>query len=356
MNVYLLPGLCGLLLGLMLHWAGFTRQDALRNALGLRRSFAVRSGLYAVGAGMALTALLCWLAVIDVDTVEVLPLSLGALTGGAVFGAAAALAGYTPLTAFGGLGGGAAAEALCCMAGCLLGAWVLPGMDGLLAPLRTAAPYAAATLFEVTLDEPWLLDGGFLGQGCAGLLLMAAAVCSPSPRIVQEVNGEAPSAPEADAVPPVPEDAPQETFVALLPGEEPLVVDTAADVREDAADEGGGEEDAVREDAPSADTAEASPEGETADAASEEADFTGAEVTAADEPHEGVVEAAEDPADGFSAAAADIPQDGQPAEALPDEDPAAVPEDEAATASRDAAAPEDGSGPSPDAGSDETPS
>lgn len=227
MNVYLLPGICGLLLGLLLQYTGFTGQRALQDTLAFRRSYALRSGLYAVGASMMLTALLCWLAVIDVDTIVVLPLSLGVLLGGVVFGIAAGVCGYTPLTAFVGLGGGTAAEALCCMAGCVLGAWLLPMTEAWVTPLRTASPYQAATLFQVTLDEPWLLGGGFLGQGCAGLLLMAIAVCIPSPRkesAEQPVGEELP----AEEIP-NPEDAPQETFVALLPGEEPLVVDTAMD-------------------------------------------------------------------------------------------------------------------------------
>lgn len=253
MSVYLLPGVMGLLLGLLLHWTGFSRTDGVRAALGLRRSYALRSGLYAVGASMAVTALLCWLAVIDVDTIEVLPLSAGALAGGVVFGIAAGLCGCTPSSAFAALGGGAALEALSVLAGCVAMTALLPTMAGLLSPLHTAAPYSATTLFRVTLDEPFLLGGGFLGQGCAGLLLAVFAICIPSPRPViltdeavaeraehmaeaEEPELQDPPAPdEAPEIPPAPEDAPAETFVALLPGEEPLVVDTELD--EDAAPE-----------------------------------------------------------------------------------------------------------------------
>ncbi len=183
MNATFLPSMTGLLLGLLLHWTGFSRGDALRRALGLRRSYALRSGLTAVGFSAALTALLMWLAVIDVDTVDVLPLSAGALIGGALLGICAGLAGFTPLTAFAGLGAGNAAEALCVLAGCFLGA-NLPGVDGLLAPLHTLPPYAPASLFKVTLDEPCLLGGSFLGLGCLGLLLWVIALCIPSPRMV----------------------------------------------------------------------------------------------------------------------------------------------------------------------------
>ncbi len=244
MNEAFLPGVTGLLLGLLLHWAGFARAEGLRHALGLRRSHALRSGLTALGFAAAFTALLMWLAVIDVDTVEVLPLSGGALIGGALLGVCAGLCGFTPVTAFAGLGAGNAAEALCVLAGGFLGT-LLPLPEGWLAPLHTLPPYAPATLFRVTLDEPFLLGGGFLALGCLGLMLWAIAVCIPSPRPVilteEEVQrraaqadaqvqpaGEpaAPVAEESEHPEEVPsEDAAGETFVSLQEGEEPLVVD-----------------------------------------------------------------------------------------------------------------------------------
>ena len=244
MRTLLIPGVLGLLLGLTLRWTRLSDPVQLRRALAFRVCHAARSLLQAVGAGMALTAGLMWLAVIDVDEVAVLPLSAGTLAGGLVFGAAAALAGFTPLTAFAGLTGRHALSALCTLAGCLAGTLLLPLLEGPLAALQGLPPRSDATLFRVTLDEPWLLGGGFLGQGCAGLLLMAIAACIPSNRCAPAPSdapeeaaptGDAPADPPALAedaplllLPAPPETAPEETFVALLPGEEPLVVDTAA--------------------------------------------------------------------------------------------------------------------------------
>lgn len=267
MSRYVLPGVLGLLVGLLLHWAGFSRQEGLRHALGLRRSIPLRSGLTAVGWAMAVTALLCWLAVIDVDTIEVLPLSAGVLLGGAVLGIAAGLCGFTPSTAFAGLGAELSLEPLCTLAGAALTTLLLPSLDGALSPLRQAAPYSAATLFQVTLDEPFLLSGGFLGQGCAGLVLVAIAICIPSPKpVILSDDAVLPAAEEESAPPavseesapealPAPEDAPEETFVAILPGEEPLVVDTELD--EEAGDEPSPSE---SEDAEAPDEPEPSPD------------------------------------------------------------------------------------------------
>ena len=56
MNAYFLPGVTGLMTGLLLHWAGFDREANLRLALGLRRSYALRTGLTAVGWAMECTA------------------------------------------------------------------------------------------------------------------------------------------------------------------------------------------------------------------------------------------------------------------------------------------------------------
>lgn len=258
MSRYVLPGALGLLVGLLLHWAGFSRQDGLHRALGLRRSLPLRSGLAAIGWAITVTALLCYLAVIDVDTIEVLPLSLGAIAGGALLGIAAGLCGFTPSTAFAGLGAGRALEALCVLAGCAAISLFLPHLDGLLSPLRQAAPYSAATLFQVTLDEPFLLGGGFMGQGMVGVVVIAIAMAitirnsefgirnldggtdedaeaanAPVGEGLASPASSAPDTSEASEVPdsptspePDPEDAAEDTFVALLPGEEPLIIDT----------------------------------------------------------------------------------------------------------------------------------
>lgn len=277
MKAFLLPGITGLLLGLILRWTQLCYPAAMRQALSLRVSHALRSLLYFIGAGMALTALLMWLAVIDVDEVVVLPLSAGTLAGGAVFGVAVALAGYTPLTAFAGLGGGKSGEAFCTLAGCFAGTLLLPLLEGPLSALQAIPPFSATTLFSVTLDEPYLLGGGLLAQGMAGLLLMTIAACIPSNRRAaarsaapDEAAAASPAAdaespveptstasPHADeaacgtaellrlpAPPPIPRlsapnaqeeelppvsDAAEDAFIALLPGEEPLVVDTGDD-------------------------------------------------------------------------------------------------------------------------------
>lgn len=225
MKSWLIPGVSGLLTGLLLHWTTLDRPFAMRNALGLRRACALRSGLSALGWGMALTALLCWLAVIDVDTIRVLPLSLGAIIGGVLFGGAAGFCGFTPGTAFAGLAC-TPVEALCVLMGCAVMTWLMSLLEGLLLPLRYAPPYADATMFAVTLDGAFLLSGGFGGQGCVGLLLVVIALCVPSPRLVLLTDEEV--ARRAAALPP-PEPADASTFVATLPDEEPLVVDTAQD-------------------------------------------------------------------------------------------------------------------------------
>lgn len=250
MTAYLLPGICGLLTGIVLRWTGLSGPDGLQRMWGLRRSAQLRSALYAVGASIALTALLSWLAVIDVDRIAVLPLHGGVLLAGAVFGAASGLCGFTPLTAFAGLGGPRpgqsrhALEALCTMAGCFAGTLLLPALAGVFGKLAALPPQSDATLFRITLDEPWLLGGGFTGHAMIGGVLMLIAACIPRPRVKiltdEELQARASrSEPDEPLLPPAdeaaddasavpdPEDAPAGTFVALLPGEEPLVVDTA---------------------------------------------------------------------------------------------------------------------------------
>ena len=176
MTTNLIPALLGLLTGLILHWGKLSRPEGLRAALGLRRSLTLRTGLTALGWGILLTALLMWLAVIDVDTVAVLPLSWGALLGGVLFGAAAGLCGAVPTTAFAGLGGGPAIESLSVIAGFLVMTWL---------PAQTfrslQEPWISATLFKVTLDESFLFGGGFLGMMALGAVLILWGMCVPSP-------------------------------------------------------------------------------------------------------------------------------------------------------------------------------
>lgn len=249
MNAYLLPGVLGLLTGFMLYWTGLCHPTGLSRALSLRRSTELRSSLSAVGYGMLLAALLGWLAVLDVDRIEVLPLTAGTLLGGALLGVCCALCGFTPSTAFAGVGGGSPAisvvpEALSVLLGCLGMTWLLPFLSGFTAPLQ-GLRYSAATLFRVTLDEPWLLEGGFLGLGCLGLLLVTIAICVPNPRRVQspvsaEASAPEPSQPAPEEIPD-PEEAPADAFIAALEGEEPLVIDTG--VTEDAPDDGENQDD-----------------------------------------------------------------------------------------------------------------
>lgn len=246
MTAYLIPGVLGLLTGLLLHWTGLSRSVGVYHALGLRRSIPLRSGLSALGYGFAGTALLTWLAVIDVDLIKVLPLSLGVLIGGALLGVCCGLCGFTPTTAFASLGSGVALEALSTLAGCFAMTWLLPTLSGLISPLQSAAPHSAATLFEVTLDEPFLLGGGYLGLGCVGVLLVVIAVCIPNPKPVilteEAIAAKAAEVPVPDPAPedvPDPESAADEAFVAILEGEEPLIVDTEApgEAPEEAPDE-----------------------------------------------------------------------------------------------------------------------
>ena len=214
MRAYLIPGMLGLLAGLLLHWAGFDRPGNLRTALGLRRGDSsrfspLRSGLAALGYAIAGSAVMSWLAVIDTDDLLSLPVDWFTALGGLIFGVSAALCGFTPSTAFAGLAA-APLEALCALAGLTLCTLFLP--EG------TAQ---AAT-------RPDLLP-----LACAGLLLAVIALCIPNPKVkaeqLQVVALESPSEP---APSPDPEAAPEETFVALLEGEEPLVVDTAVESAE----------------------------------------------------------------------------------------------------------------------------
>lgn len=225
-------GITGLLMGIAMQRCGLTDQEQLRGVVSFARRGVIRVLLAALGLTAILFAILGWLAVIDVDWLQVIPLHGGTLIGGAVFGAAMAWIGMSPGSALSGVGGGRLLESLCAVLGCLAGGLCLPYLEPLAAPVRGIIPTVEGTLFRVTLDKPYLFSGGFLGQGCVGLVLLAAALCLRPERVIEADDPPAP--PPAAPVPdqPVsakPEDVQDETFVAILPGEEPVVVDTAPD-------------------------------------------------------------------------------------------------------------------------------
>ena len=225
MRELLLGGGTGLVLGMAVQRMGLTSRLRLRQTAALRDRQALRVLLLALGLCAMLVSLLMWLAVIDVDNVRVAPLHGGTVLGGMLFGAVVGWTGQTPGSAAAGLGGDRLLEGACGVAGCLAGAALLPVLQGVFAPVRALLPNSDLTWFRVTLDRPFLFSGGFLGQGCAGLLLIALALC-----IRREQPAPVPE--EKPALPPVsdaPQDVREDTVVATLPGEEPVVVDMAQD-------------------------------------------------------------------------------------------------------------------------------
>lgn len=240
MKKLLLGGLLGLVWGIALVRMQLHRRDCLRQAMACRAINLLRSLLLTLGTGTLLAALMMWLAVIDVDTLSVWPLDSGTLLGGLAFGAALGYTGVTPATSGALLGAGPVWEGLCAAAGCLVGGLLLPYAEQLFTPLRSWLNAGAATWFQVTLDKPYWFAGGFLGQGCIGLIFVVLALCLHRPGSVQPM-------PELEKPQPIseasaqPQDVQQDAMVVSLPGEEPVVVDTREPQDEDSSPEEGKE-------------------------------------------------------------------------------------------------------------------
>lgn len=239
-------GALGLLLGIGLQRCALTARYTVRRNMALHQRDLLRRVLMLTGWATVLTAFLCWLAVIDVDTLRVLPLNAGTLAGAVVFGVAAGATGLLPGTVPGSIGGGRGLEGLCALAGCALGALLLRKGQPLLIRLQEVLPLSAATLFRVTLDEPYLLPGGFLAQGCVGCVLMAVALLIPKDPAPDQPAPVVPDAPAPDVSLDA-QDVQADTVIALLPGEEPLTVDTAAQDGEPAEDDAPEDADAPEE-------------------------------------------------------------------------------------------------------------
>ena len=170
MRMLLIPASCGLLLGMALSAARLISPDGLRDTLRFRPSHALKAALWALGTAIAAMALLCWLAVMDIDRIVPLPLHAGTLAGGMLFGVCAALCGFTPGTALPGIASRKPMRALCAALGCLAGAWLVQYVPT--EAIRGLWEAPAGTLFRMTLTEPYWFGGGFFQQGCIGLALM----------------------------------------------------------------------------------------------------------------------------------------------------------------------------------------
>lgn len=227
MTEILTGGMTGLLMGIALQRCILRNRHGLAATIALNNVPLMRRILMMLGLATLLTAFLCWLAVIDVDILAVLPLHAGTLLGGVLFGAAAGITGLTPGTVPAVIGGGRLLEGLCAAVGCAAGGLLLPIFQPIFQRIQGFFFLSDATIFRVTLDKPFLLPGSFLGQGCLGILFMLAALLFPSQ---STHKAESPSTeisspaepPSTDA-----EDIQADTVIALLPGEEPVVVDTS---------------------------------------------------------------------------------------------------------------------------------
>ena len=152
MSAYLIPGLCGLLLGLILHWTQLSHP--------WRKPYRVfLSGVTALGWALLGAALLTWLAVLPPSAPTALTCRL--LRYALLYALSAWACGFSPLTALAGLKF-RPAEALCVLLGC--GAGSLFRRD-------LAALHAPAEAFFATLpDLPVWLGFACVVAGMIGVL------------------------------------------------------------------------------------------------------------------------------------------------------------------------------------------
>lgn len=234
MTRLILNGLIGLMCGAALHGLHLDQADTVRAALAWQNKSVRKALLWASGSMAVLTSLLMWLAVIDVDELPIVLLTGETLIGGAVAGVALGLTGFTPETALAGAGGGRFTESLCAVAGSAAAWALLPRIRGLATGAADWFAPVESTVFKVTLDKPFLLGGGFLAQGCVGLLLLVMALAvrrwlpEPAPAAAPPVDDTPVDDTPAEPVSIEPDQVQEETIVVTLPGEEPVVVDTEA--------------------------------------------------------------------------------------------------------------------------------
>lgn len=229
MNAWITGAVLGLGLGLCFQRIGWSEPRRVRAALSGRDRMLLRVLGTALFGGMMLVAALGWLAVLDVDHLEVPPLDGGVVLGALVMGAAMGVSGYTPGSMLAALGGGRMLPALSALGGAVAGAWCVQLLPKVTTGLRGIFPPLEGTVFRTTLTAPWLLPGGFWLHGAVGLALLLVLLCAVRHRSEAREDplpAAARTAEENAQQQPTPEDAAAETLVAVLPQEEPLTLDT----------------------------------------------------------------------------------------------------------------------------------
>lgn len=229
MSAWMLGVMLGLGLGLCFQRMGWDEPRRVRAALAGRDRMLLRVLGTALFGGMVLVAGLGWLAVLDVDHLEVPTLDGGVVLGALMMGAAMGAVGYTPGSLLAALGGGRILPALSALGGAVAGAWCVQAIPGLIPALKGLFPPLEGTVFRTTLTAPWLLPGGFWMHGAVGLALLLVLLCAvrSRPSVQEEMLPAAARTAEENAQqPPTPEDTAAETLVAALPQEEPLTLDT----------------------------------------------------------------------------------------------------------------------------------
>lgn len=224
----------GLALGWLFQRMGLSHPGVLTEALRLRRRTLWRTLLVALGTATLCVAFLGWLAVLDVDHLEILPLNGTLVLGSLLLGAAMGFTGYTPGAALAQLGGGKPLAGLCAVGGGIAGAVCYRLAAAPLNALNGWLPEASGTLFRTTLASPYLLSGGFMLHGAVGITLLAVGLCvgrepperAETLREAETENAPVRSAESAAKAPPSPEEASAETVVAALPQEETWTLDT----------------------------------------------------------------------------------------------------------------------------------
>lgn len=212
MRMLLIPASCGLLLGMALSAARLISPDGLRDTLRFRPSHALKAALWALGTAIAAMALLCWLAVMDID--RIVP---AASRGDAGWrNAVRRVRGAVRLYAGDGAARNCVAKAdACAVCGAgVSGGRVVCAVCANRSDSRTLGSACGDTLSHDT-DRAVLVWRRIFQQGCIGLALMLLGLLMPSGVCwTRQIPPEKPT-----------ESAEPETFVALLPGEEPMVVE-----------------------------------------------------------------------------------------------------------------------------------
>lgn len=171
----------GMLFGGALYLVGATKSKNIKSMLGLKNIILMKIIAFGIGFGSFLVSVAYFLGIFDISHLEIKPLHLGVVIGGAIFGLGFGIAGMCPGTCVASSGTNNITKAIFVVLGGLFGALAYTLSYGFWERVELFGVWNVGkmSLFKLSDSFPSLLPFGFEGLAILGVIMMSVAYLLP---------------------------------------------------------------------------------------------------------------------------------------------------------------------------------